>query len=281
MRVCVGRVLMGTGEYAKSPYYFENLGIRVFSAEELCYVLKENAFLLDREIVNKRLVRWIEEELKLSALADELYPLLHKKTPAGAFAGVILRYTGFYEEETVAGTEEIYRTGANLSVYEKLKSRVDYLVQNEKYASAVLEYEVLLGKMPEEEKVLTSKIRYNMGVALCGLFLFAEAAEQFLKAYALVQDREMLTAYLAAKRMSMKEEDYVSFVAGHPEYYEESLVLEKRMEELRSAWEEAEARQRLDRRLLRKARGDASGYYAETDLWLQELKNQYRESVGS
>ena len=93
-----------------------------------------------------------------------------------------------------AGTEEIYRTGANLSVYEKLKSRVDYLVQNEKYASAVLEYEVLLGKMPEEEKVLTSKIRYNMGVALCGLihgffpvflyfFLFFSSKQPFQKAH--------------------------------------------------------------------------------------------------
>lgn len=277
----MGKVLLGTGEYAKTPYYFENLGLRVFSVEELCYVLRENAFLLDREIVNKRLVRWIEEELQLSELADMLYPLLHKKTPAGAFAGVILRYTGFYEEETVGKTEEIYEAGANLNVYEKLKSRVDYLVQSEKYMAAIREYEVLLGKLPKEEKELTSKIIHNMGVAMCGLFLFEEAAQQFLKAYELKQDRETLVAYLGAMRLSMKEEDYIAFAAGHPEYYEDTLTLEKRVEELGAAWEESEQKRYLDKRLLRKVQGDSAGYYAETDKKLQELKNQYRESVTS
>lgn len=277
----MGKILLGTGEYAATPYYFENLGLRVFSVEELCYVLKENAFLLDREIINKRLVRWIEEDLKLSGLAGSLYPLLHKKTPAGSFAGVILRYAGFYDEETVERTEEIYQTGANLNVYEKLKSRVDYLVQNGKYAAAILEYEVLLGKLPQEEKELTSKIIHNMGVAMCGLFLFEEAAGQFLKAYELVQNQETLVEYLAAMRLSMKEEDYISFAAGHPEYYEETLALEKRVEELRAAWEDAEQKRLLDRRLLRKVHGDSAGYYAETDRRLQELKNEYRENVSS
>ncbi len=277
----MGRILLGTGEYAATPYYFENLGLKVYSAEELCYVLKENAFLLDREIINKRLVRWVEEELKLPELAGELYPLLHKKTPAGTFAGVILRYTGFYDEETVERAEEIYETGANLNVYEKLKSRVDYLVQNGKYTAAILEYEVLLGKLPVEERELSSKIIHNMGVALCGLFLFEEAAKQFLKSYELWQNKETLVEYLAAMRLSMKEEDYISFAAGHPEYYEETLTLEKRVEELMAAWEESEQKRYLDRRLLRKVQGDSAGYYAETDKRLYELKNEYRESVGS
>ncbi|MDE5680175.1 MAG: hypothetical protein K2I01_07075 [Lachnospiraceae bacterium] len=277
----MGRILLGTGKYAATPYYFENLGLKVYSAEELSYVLKENAFLLDREIINKRLVRWIEEELALSELADALYPLLHKKTPAGAFAGVILRYTGFYDEEIVERAEEIYATGANLNVYEKLKSRVDYLVQNGRYTAAILEYEVLLRKLPEEEKELTSKIIHNMGVALCGLFLFEEAAKQFLKSYELWRDRETLVEYLAALRLSMKEEDYIAFAAGHPEYYEETLTLEKRVEELLKAWEESEQKRSLDRRLLRKVQGDSAGYYAETDKRLYELKNEYRENVGS
>lgn len=276
----MGRILLGTGEYAATPYYFENLGLRVYAAEELCYVLKENAFLLDREIINKRLVKWIEEELKLPELAGELYPLLHKKTPVGAFAGVILRYTGFYDEETVEQAEAIYQTGANLNAYEKLKARVDYLTQNGKYTAAVQEYEVLLSKLPEGEKELTSKIIHNMGVAMCGLFLFEEAAKQFLKSYEIRQDKETLVEYLAAMRLSMKEEDYISFAAGHPEYYEETLMLEKRMEELVTVWEESEQKRALDRRLLRKVHGDSTGYYAETDRRLYELKNEYRESVG-
>ena len=61
-RTELGKVLLSTGAYAKTPYYLEGLGIRVYSAEELCYVLKEDAFFLDRSIVDRKLIRWIEEE---------------------------------------------------------------------------------------------------------------------------------------------------------------------------------------------------------------------------
>ncbi|MDE6128620.1 MAG: hypothetical protein K2G16_05440 [Lachnospiraceae bacterium] len=53
------------------------------------------------------------------------------------------------------------------------------------------------------------------------------------------------------------------------------------MEELLKAWEESEQKRSLDRRLLRKVQGDSAGYYAETDKRLYELKNEYRENVGS
>ena len=35
------------GEYCENAYNVEGLDIRVYSMEELCYCLKENAFLLD------------------------------------------------------------------------------------------------------------------------------------------------------------------------------------------------------------------------------------------
>lgn len=277
----MGKVLLCTGEYAKIPYVFESLGIRVYSAEELCYVLKENAFLLDREIVDKRLVRWIDESLKLQELANALYPMLRQKTSVGAFAGIILQYVKFYDLETIRQTEEVYKRGANLSGYEKLKTRVDYMVSNGKYAPALLEYDVLLEQLPEGEKELTARIIHNKGVALTGLFLFEEAAEQFRRSYDILPDQETLIEYLAAKRMSMEEGEYISFAAGFPEYYEETLELEKRVEGLRSQWETAEQKQYLDMRLAWKQEGNVVRYYVETDKKVQDLKNRYRESVNS
>lgn len=277
----MGRVLLETGEYAKIPYCFENLDIRVFSAEELCYVLKENAFLLDREIVNRKLVKWIDEVLKLPELAASLYPLLHQKTSVGAFVGIILQYVGFYDEKTIRQTEEIFHKGANLNIYEKMKTRVDYMVAGGRYVPAILEYDTLLEQLPEEEKNLRAKVLHNKGVALCGLFLFEEAAEQFKKAYDVQADEETLVEYLAAKRLSMEEGDYISFAAGFPEYYETTLALEKRVEELRSRWEAAEEKQYLDERLSWKTEGYMTRYYSETDKKIQELKNRYRGNVGN
>ena len=277
----MGKVLLKTGEYAKTPYYFENLGIRVFSAEELCYVLKENAFLLDREIVDKRLVRWIDESLKLKELAISLYPLLHQKTSVGAFVGIILQYIHFYDDDTVRQVEDIYKKSANLNIYEKLKTRIDHMTANEKYGPALLEYDTLLSQLPEGEEELTAKILHNKGVALCGLFLFEEAAEHFMRSYTLLKDEETLVEYLAAKRLSMDDGEYISFAAGLPEYYEQTLELEKRVEVYRSQWEETKGKQYLDDRLSWKAEGDVVKYYEETDRKLQELKNRYIHNVNN
>ena len=46
------RVSVCVGEYAKTPYCVPELGINVFSMEELCYCMKENVFLLDFSIIN-------------------------------------------------------------------------------------------------------------------------------------------------------------------------------------------------------------------------------------
>lgn len=276
----MGKVLLCTGDYAKTPYYFENLGIRVFSAEELCYVLKENAILIDRELIDRKLVKWIEDSLHLKKLAGMLYPMLQKRTSTAAFAGVILQYVQFYDKETIQKTEAVFKTGANLNAYEKLKSRVDYMVENKRYASALTEYDSLLTLLPEGERELTARILHNKGVALCGLFVFEEAARNFKLSFDLLPETETLVEYLAAMRLSMSEEDYVAFAAGFPDYYEETLELESRVEALRAEWETSQEKQYLTDRLSMKEEGGISGYYAETDRKVQELKNKYRTNVS-
>ncbi len=277
----MGRALLCTGEYAKIPYCFDNLGIRVFSAEELCYVLKEHAFLLDREIVDKKLVRWIDEELKLPELASALYPLLHQQTSVRAFVSIILEYVQFYDWETIRGVEDIYRMGANLNAYEKLKNRVDHMTETGRYAAAISEYDLLLEQLPEEEVELTAKILNNKAVALCGLFLFEEAAEEFLKAYEVSGDGEMFMQHLAAKRLVLSEEDYIAYAANYPDFYVESIELEKQIENLTTEWENSETKRRLEESFARKNMGEVAKYYEETDKTVQMLKNRYRMHVGS
>ena len=70
-RLCVGN-------YGVHPFCFEGLNLKVYCVEELCFCLKENAYLLDTDIMADRLVDWLGQECGLEDLAEELYHMVHK-----------------------------------------------------------------------------------------------------------------------------------------------------------------------------------------------------------
>ena len=123
------------GEYCENAYNVEGLDIRVYSMEELCYCLKENAFLLDLSIMNDKLVDWIGEECKVWELAKQLYPMVQKHGALSVFVVTILQYVGMYDPEEILQVEQVLKQGAGLSNLEKRKSQIDYMVEKRKYAA--------------------------------------------------------------------------------------------------------------------------------------------------
>ena len=273
------------GEYCENAYNVEGLDIRVYSMEELCYCLKENAFLLDLSIMNDKLVDWIGEECKVWELAKQLYPMVHKQGSLSVFVVTILQYVGMYDPEEILQVEQVLKQGAGLSNLEKRKSQIDYMVEKRKYAAAIRGYDMLLetwNHLEQEGKELPAgKVRaailHNKGVALTGLMFYDKAAYYFNEAWKTDPDREHLDAYLAAKRMELTEDAYVA--AQNPENYTESLELEKRIEQFEREWEQQpeyrQLRLRGDWRV-----NDRVKYDAENERLTQALKNSYRTSVS-
>ena len=275
------------GEYCENAYNVEGLDIRVYSMEELCYCLKENAFLLDLSIMNDKLVDWIGEECKVWELAKQLYPMVHKQGSLSVFVVTILQYVGMYDPEEILQVEQVLKQGAGLSNLEKRKSQIDYMVEKRKYAAAIRGYDMLLetwNHLEQEGKELPAgKVRaailHNKGVALTGLMFYDKAAYYFNEAWKTDPDREHLDAYLAEKRMELTEDAYVAFAAQNPENYTESLELEKRIEQFEWEWEQQpeyrQLRLRGDWRV-----NDRVRYDAENERLTQALKNSYRTSVS-
>ncbi len=86
------------GDYARQPYTFQRIGVKVYCVEELCYCLGENAYLLDHAIVSRELVDWIEKQCGLTQLAGELNGLISHQASESAFVGTILQYAGYQTE---------------------------------------------------------------------------------------------------------------------------------------------------------------------------------------
>lgn len=275
----MGRVLLCTGKTATIPYSIEKLGIRVWSVEELCYCLRENAFLLDQEIVSRRLTEWIENECGLPELAGMLHPLLHQKSSLAAFVVKILEYTGFYDLSVITQISRTLQSGAGLSDYEKKKKRGDFLVHGGKYSKALQEYEWLLTELPKGETEVRAGVLHNKGVALAGLFLFEKAAEVFQAAYQLKPEQEYFRDYLAAKRMLYDDKEYISFIAELPEAYDLSLQLEREVDAILEEWEEGEELSGLSELFALKEEGHKNLYYEEINVRTQALKERYREDT--
>ena len=111
------------GEYCENAYNVEGLDIRVYSMEELCYCLKENAFLLDLSIMNDKLVDWIGEECKVWELAKQLYPMVHKQGSLSVFVVTILQYVGMYDPEEILQVEQVLSREPDSASHGERKSR--------------------------------------------------------------------------------------------------------------------------------------------------------------
>lgn len=276
------------GNYALTPYCVPGIEINVYCMEELCFILKENAFLLDFSVMEDALLDWIEKECGLKDLVRALHPMVHKQGSLSAFVGVILNYVGLYDKAAVEETEQVLKRGAGLSSVEKKKSQVDYLVKKKKYNVAVKAYDNLIGKWQEnveEGEPLPAAeclalIWHNKGVALAGLMIYEKAAECFKKAYELEARRDFYRDYLAAKRMVLTESEYVSFAAENPEGYELTLELEKDMERLTDEWERQPEYLRLYHHRELRAGDGKQKYYEENERITQILKDGYRKSVA-
>ena len=273
----MGRLIETVGKYAEIPYYIAQTNMSVYCVEELCYAFCQNTFLLDRGLLDVGLVKWLERECGLKDLAKPLYNLVSKNASPSEFVGIILEYAHFGTEKTRKETEELLRLGADMDASTRRKNFADYLVENGRYAQAVTEYEKVLEEMPAMNHVMRSEILHNKGVALCRLFSFEEAAEAFLAAcQENPENREEAVAYLTALRMSLSKADYIAFIAGKPDWHEESMEVERRIGTVQAEYENSDGYRELTEILKKRD----TAYYETVSQRLAKLQKKYREMVA-
>ncbi len=282
------RVSVCVGDYAKTPYCIAGLELQVYCLEELCYCLRENAFLLDLSLLDEKLVDWIGRECGSKELAAELYPLVRKQGSLSAFVILILDYVGLYDHNTIQELEKVLKEGAGLSGIEKRKNQIDYLVRKKKYPAAIHQYEELLTAWQEEagqgREMPGSRVKagilHNKGVALIGMMEYGAAAECFKEALEIEASESSCLAYFAAKRMELNESDYLAFIAGQPDSYELSLSLERKIERVEEEFRKQETYRKLEELKEWRFESDKQRYYGEVEKIARALKENYRNSVN-
>lgn len=275
----MGRAILCIGRYATTPYRFEKICMNVWCVEEVCYLFLNNPFMIDNDVMDKRLAEWVDRECGLAELSHQLFTLLHKGNSVSVFVNTILEYTGYCSIEEQQEVSSVLRDNAGLSEYEKKKRQADYLVENKKPRMALEEYRKLLFLLPVTETELRPWVHHNMGAAYTALFSFEKAAGHFKEAFRLSGAAKSGIEYLSAMRQYMSEADYIEYIAQNPQLHDLSLQVEKLLQEAEGQFEATDENRKVTALEIYKEEGNVTAYYEEIEKICAQLKEEYRSLV--
>ena len=236
----MGRVYLCLGKNAEVPYYFERARMHIWNVEELCYFVRENAWVLEPALLGNELADWISQQCGLTELSGILKKAMQEEKPGSSFVKALYLYTGYFPLEEVGQVEKILRINESSTELERTRARGDYYLQNGRFAAALQEYDTLLQGLTGMDPVFLGKVYHNRGVACAQMFLFEQAAKAFEKAWKLTKSKASAKQYLAAKRFELGEQEYVNFLAERPDLYEASLTLEEEVRRCEGRWSQSD-----------------------------------------
>ena len=190
---------------AVRPYHIRDMGVRIYTLEELCYLVYNNIYVISKDFFSDSLINFIGEEtgeVKLSARLKQL------KDNGGSLTEMVITlfmYADYYTVDELEAIKEVLSTLNSQSVCERLKTRGDTYLENSCFYSAIRNYEKILDSPVDTTlpAYFYAKVYHNMGVAYARLFIYDQAESYFNQAYKISQHDEAKKCAIAARRMAL------------------------------------------------------------------------------
>jgi len=178
----------------RHPFYIKDLGINLYSAEELCYYIYNHVFLIEEPFFGEELLTFIGTECRLADLERKLRQWKSQEADLGSLLLVVLQDIPYYNEMELKVFKNQMHQLRNARPEERVKQKADYMFRQKKYEAALHLYESVLPAKGEttEDASFTGRVYYNRGAAYAQLFSFAEAAACFEKTYELLGEEDVL-----------------------------------------------------------------------------------------
>lgn len=276
----MGELILCNQEMAAMPYYLDSISLNVYSIEEICYYIENNLYLLDTDFMDTELCSWLEQELGEKQLAERLRKLIYENGRLSEFVALILKNGCYCDRDAENHIIGVLEEMQNKSAFECGKIRADRLMENQRYYNAVMEYRRLL-QMRDESKnqpELSGNIWHNLGVAYGRLFLFADAAECFLNAYNLNQNKESLLEAMAAFRCGRDVFGLEKVQKAYGISLEEMQQITENWSEISRGDKVTEFEQQIDE-LFERHIGEEEGKQQILEI-LQNWETEYKKNCG-
>lgn len=274
------RVILCETTPATTSYIFPNTKIEVYSYEELCYYIYNNVALISKEYIGVSMFHWIENELGLPDLANQLREKKEKETTdLTDLLTIILTYKEFYTIEEVK--EFIFRLermkGMSKAQFRKLQG--DGFLRYHKYMKAAAIYdEILEQNMDLKNEELLGAIYHNKAVAMAHNFEIKNAMDAYLKSYELTGNKQTIFEYLLLAAICYDKKE-VQVLAT---FYKVEDMMDKLYEMIEDGQEDVKGSpiyHRMEQAIYHYKKNNLTDFNKRMDTVLEELKRDFREQT--
>lgn len=192
----MGELIYCRHQIAANPLYIEDSSHNVYSLEELCYYIRQNPYLVTKEIMSKELCDWIRDELLDEELSDQLSTAIDEGLPLHLFVTKLLSGCGYLTIKEIRDIVELIADLESLTDAERKKVHADELMRSGRLTEAIYSYDSILSEGEGMSDELQALIYHNRGTAFAWLFFFEEASLSYEKAFNLGKKIESLSGML-------------------------------------------------------------------------------------
>ncbi len=204
---------------AVHPLFIPDMGLRVFSLEELCYVIYNYPLIAMDGLVNQRLMSFLRDDLRIGLQIVNLERSMSEWPDHDDVLLSILGFSDYYSsveiEDFRARIHEIRKT----SRYEFYRMKGDLLFELGQYGKAITYYEksLFVSKDQTADDIYFYRVCRNMGSTYANLYQLDEAYLSYMKAYEYKKDEEVKKQIYFLARLQddiEKKELYLKAVEG-------------------------------------------------------------------
>lgn len=276
----MSRVILCETTPTTTSYIFPNTKVEVFSYEELCFYIYNNAALIEEDYIGVAMFNWIDINLGLKELADKLRLIKEKdNTDLTDLLTTILTYKEFYTIPEVKAFILQRERMKGMSTPQFRKMQADGYLRYHKYLRAAAIYDDILEQNEDlQHDALLGAIYHNKAVALAHNFELKAAAENYIKAYELTQNETSIFSYLLLMA-TMRERADVEVLAKY--YHVEELV-----DNIYEVIGDAEADvtgspiyHRIEKAIFHYQKNNLTDFNKSMDVVIEQLKSEFREQT--
>ncbi len=269
-------LLLCSQEYARRPYHVEMLGIHLFTAQELAYVIYHYPLLVLDGFINDDLLEFLKEELNLGMLAVKLERWLKRQEKLDEALVLILQECGYYNGVEINRFRHRLMDLRKKHPAEFSKLKADELFSMHQYTRAARLYEELLDRPADKhvDDTFLVKVLNNLGACHAQTFHFDKAYEAYEKAYLRNGKEELLQRMYILTLLDEKVRlgEHIQAVISE----EQKKAWAKRLKDVRDRAARSDAVAQLEALFKKDSIRRQAGQTELVHRWKQEFRRQFK-----